>query len=99
MKPEHIYTEAEAKALIAATFEELHSNGYQVYLTGNGTLCIVFSHKSGGVCPVLGAYYDGAEQWVPAKWDADGQYLGINPNTVKTGLDLIMVNSAEKEMA
>jgi hypothetical protein len=95
----HHYTEKEANAIISASFSDLAKHGFKVYLSHNGTLCVVFSKNSGGVCPLLGAYYDGEEQWIPVKWDSAGLYLGINPSTNHTGLDLLMPDVVEKETA
>ena len=70
--------------------------GIKIYHTRNKTLVVVFSSNGGGDCPILGAYYTGENEWIPAKWNPNGMYPSLNDEMYgRCGLDLMIDQNKE----
>lgn len=82
--------EREVIRAVEEAFGNLSVKTMKVYISRNGTPCVIFSSHTGGDHPLLGAWYDGVESWHPCKWTADGLFPSINESVSHSALDLIM---------
>jgi hypothetical protein len=83
-------TEQEVVDAVQKAFGDLSKNNTKVYLSRNGTPCVIFSDHVGGEAPLFGAWYNGVDTWYPAKWFENGQYPSIDESSNHSDLDLII---------